>query len=283
MMKTSVQKPQNVLVVSCSDYRLSSSSSDPWYRGILGGASVYEVRVPGGALGLLKEGSSFAGSVLDSLRIFLPLPLDLVVLSCHEDCAYYRMTYTPSDRSSQTEVDHHRRLLSQSRKIVAQAFPDLTIYDQLIPLFPDSDYGIAVVDYHHGGASQPGALSPDAYPEPVRNEKQQPNTNWRDMSTLAAKIPPKALEQEVYNHLLRQPEDNAAIGSAPGYEDLMNELRGNAKIERYAREFMEIMRSEMGVKSKDKLKNMTARFLLSYGRKKMHRQKLNSIVDRLGA
>jgi hypothetical protein len=63
----------------------------------------------------------------------------------------------------------------------------------------------------------------------------------------------------------------------------MSELRSNSKIERYAREFMEIMRSELGVKSKDKLKNMTARFLLSYGRKKMHRQKLSSIVDRLEA
>jgi hypothetical protein len=283
MISAGGQKPQNVLVVSCSDHRLSASSDDPWYRGLLGGASVYEVRVPGGALGLLSEGSSFANAVLDSVRIFLPLPLDLVVLSCHEDCAYYRMTYTPSDQSSRAEVEHHRLLLSQSRMVVARAFPNLNIYDQLISVNPDSEYGITVLGYGRDTTSQPMSRNPYLACEPVQSEKAQKKTNWFDMSALAAKLPPNALEQEVYDHILRQSDDNAAISNAPGYEDLMSELRSNSKIERHAREFMEIMRSELGVKSKDKLKNMTARFLLSYGRKKMHRQKLSSIVDRLDA
>lgn len=283
MISAGGQRPQNVLVVSCSDYRLSPSSDAPWYRELLGEASIYEVRVPGGALGLVSEGSSFATAVLDSVRIFLPLPLDLVVLSCHEDCAYYRMTYTPSDPSPQAEVEHHRKLLSQSRTVVARAFPNLKIYDQLIPVVPNSVYGNTVLGYEQNKHSHPGPRNPSLVCEPVRSGATEKKTNWADISALAAKLPPNALEQEVYDRILRQNEDNEAISSAPGYEALMSELRSNSKIERYAREFMEIMRSELGVKSKDKLKNMTARFLLSYGRKKMHRQKLSSIVDRLEA
>ena len=110
------------------------SRVESWSRQLDFHGAIYEVRMPGGALAIADRGSVFSESILESYR-FLASTRQIVaiILSCHEDCSYFKLRYDPSGLSRSKEREAQKHILRQAEDImseVANGIPVQLLYSK---------------------------------------------------------------------------------------------------------------------------------------------------------
>lgn len=277
------EKP-TFFVVACSDARLTPNDGEAWHERAGIDGDVYEVRLPGGALVLAETYSTLAQSVLDSFQMLnASKHFDHVVLTCHEDCAYYRMRYAVNKISASDEGDAHRYLMRVACERIESLYPNANVREVYIATRDDSAYDPSPNDAHsgkqdddrkgdeweHGPHSSPAAMF------------DQSDRMLNELAPLVDGLPQEEVEQTLYDSLLNRTVTDSDVSQGPGYSRFAEQLITAKKIEQRTREFLEIVRAEAGVRSEAKLRKLGSTFITEYGKGRLSQSKKQSILEQI--
>ena len=275
-------------VVACSDARLSSRDGDAWYEraGIEG--DVYEVRQPGGALVLAEPLNIFAQSVIDSFTMLnAAKTFDHVVLTCHEDCAYYRMRYGLGDVPAKEEGEAHQRLMRFACERIETAFPTARVREVYIATRDDSAY-VAGTSAAHDDSPGPAqaemdsaATLPEREPAELDQGERAPDADYvlTQLAPIVEELPADEAEQTLYEALLNSTPAETDASQGPGYSEFAHQLVEARKVRERTREFLEIVRAEAGVRSEAELRKLGATFMSAYGKGRLSQSRKRSLLD----
>ncbi len=271
-------------VVACSDARLSPNDGEAWHEKADIVGDVYEVRLPGGALVLAEPYSTLAQSVLDSLQMLnSSKKFDHVVLTCHEDCAYYRMRYAVNEISASDEGDAHRYLMRFACERIETLYPNISVREVYIATRDDSPYDPSPNDAQSVPREGDGdrAEWEEGQHQPQAAVIDPGDRVLDELAPLAEGLPQEEVEQTLYDSLLNRSVSDADVSQGPGYSKFAEQLIAAKKIEQRTREFLEIVRAEAGVRSEAKLRKLGSTFISEYGKGRLSQSKKQSILEQI--
>jgi hypothetical protein len=266
-----------ILVISCSDARLTVDEAGESWREQLGfNGPVFEVRLPGGGLVLAEPDGVFAASVFESLEILSQATrIGTVVLACHEDCAYFRLRYSPQGGSPIAEERAQRRTIASAVQVLEQAAPGVmieTVYQRLLQPTRQPRPTRAQ-------APSPAYAAPTRQPAHVVPLKDEPIERPDPLGTNGQRMTARQLQSALYEQALNEP-----VQAEDSYRDATSEaVKGNGvpawRVERRTREFLEWMRDQGGVNSTIELQRLGLGFISSYGQQKLPRTTARDVMD----
>lgn len=271
-------------VVACSDARLSPNDGEAWHARAGVDGDVFEVRLPGGALVLAEPYSTLAQSVLDSFQLLsTSRKFDHVVLTCHEDCAYYRLRYAVNEISARDEGDAHRYLMRLACERIESLHPKVSVREVYIATRDDSAYDPSPNDVPAGARND---HDDSAAREQGRRLAQAATFNESDrvldeLAPLAEGLPQEVVEQTLYDSLLNRTATDADAAQGPGYAKFAEQLITAKKVEQRTREFLEMVRAEAGVRSEATLRKLGSTFISQYGKGRLSQSKKQSILEQI--
>lgn len=295
-----------ILVVSCSDARLTAEDAQSsWKNRLNFDGNIFEFRCPGGGIALADDKSVFYESAYETFRLLgLSQPLNTIVLSFHEDCAYFNDKYGSSGRGSADDKQRKFHLADEAIANVMEWSPS-----------------VEVVPYYIGGlVRRERQRDRDPVRDPVR-DRMQPDPRgmadqrrrreWEDHvcdhdhepryaeSRASEPRAPKARasateptfrfnERATLRTLERQMEDRILHGN-DDIEQVLARAEGDVReagaippwhVERRAREFIELVQSDASRK-RDSLRASVRSFVQNYAGEVLSRGAFRAISDEL--
>lgn len=269
---TAKVSPTPLLVVSCSDARLTPEDASSAWRSRLGvDCPIFEVRCPGGGLAMADKKSAFYQSALESyILLSSRSKIREVVLAFHEDCAYFWDKYGHDSSGAAAE-------LRRKWRIVDEAVINVRAWS-----------GTLIVKPIYLSLSEPR----DVDPEPVAPSYTiNPSRNARRSALPFPPLPPLPAASPNQRATLRnfeQQVEERVISSGERFEDVLVEAVKQAceqgvtpvwRAEQRAREFIEMLRGEM--RKPQSIKQLTRAFVVNYAGDSMPRSVLRSLLEEL--
>lgn len=242
-----------ILVVSCSDSRLTAAESAESWRMRLGfDGPIYEVRCPGGGIALADQSSTFYQSARESFQLLAQSKVfGRIILAAHEDCAYFQGKYGSHHSDAQDRDDLKLWLMEEAVRNVETWEPRLPIETVYIS-FTDRDtdpHGLS----HESDCVFCAQVARDTTPRLPARDIYLP-----EHATQAV------IDRVVEERLLSAGGSIESIMSA--IESRSGEKGGMPawRIERRAREFIALLKSEGRRFDPEQKRQLTKAFVQSY-------------------
>lgn len=274
-----------MLVVSCSDARLTTEDSEgSWKNRLNFDGKIFEFRCPGGGIALADENSVFYKSAYETFRLLgMSQPLNYIILSFHEDCAYFNEKYGSDGIGS--AIDRRRKfhladdaianVVEWSRSIeVVPYYIDGLVNGREAPR-PEPRSRVSQGQREHH-ANHRCAHDHEQWERPAPARDTEPAFSMHRRATL------RSLERQIEDRILRTDESaEQIIAQAEG------EVRETGAIppwhiERRAKEFMELLQKSGSMKA-DKLRTSVRSFVQNYAGDSLSRGSFRAISNELDA
>lgn len=282
---SSVRGANSVLVVSCSDARLTAEDAAQSWRNRLGfDGDIFEVRCPGGGLALADKEGTFYKSALESFKLLSrSRNFSIIILAFHEDCAYFR---DKSGFSAHRANDEQRkwRLIEQAARNITGWADDLIIR----PIYLTFEAG------DHIGHDHPSSLDPFPFQE-LRRREEAPSKDSIALCSVGAQHPPlrpmaagatsTPMTLRGFNKIVEE----ELISGSGSLEDAIVRLEDQAfnfggmppwRIERQAREFLDLLLSS-GRKDTQEIRHLLRSFVRAYAGQQVPPSVLRGIMNEL--
>jgi hypothetical protein len=257
-----------LLAVSCSDARLTAEDAAGSWKSRLGfDGAIFEVRCPGGGLALADTDSAFYKSALDSFKLLSSgRSFSTVILAFHEDCAYFNDKYGAGTMAD--TMQRKWQLIDQATKNVSEWSGGLAIRPFYLTLAGTGDCAC-------GQTHQAPAGHAPQHPEPHRADAPP-----RRAAQAAAATTLRGFNRVVEERLL-------VVGGS--VEDALSQAEDQSgandsippwRIERHAREFLELLRSG-GRRNPQDLRQLVRAFVKAYAGEQLPNWQLRSIMNEL--
>jgi hypothetical protein len=301
-----------MLVVSCSDARLTpEDSQSSWKSRLDFDGQIFEFRCPGGGIALADEKSVFYKSALETFRLLgMSHPLNYVVLSFHEDCAYFNEKYGSDGAGSAKDRRRKFHLADEAIENVVEWSPTIDVVPYYIDGLVNRDAARPTMRaretqaYRERHTGQDGVVSRETARPTMRARETQAYRERHaghfcdhDHEHGAQREQPLREEPTFPIHqratlrsLDRQIEDRI-LRSDISAEQIVARAEGEVRetgaippwhVERRAREFLELLERSGSMKA-DKLKASVRSFIQNYAGDSLTRGSLRAISDELNA
>lgn len=278
MLKTpmTTSEKQAIIVVCCSDSRLTvADSADSWRNRLAFDGNIYEIRCPGGGLALADSSSAFYQSAYESYQLLAQnQKFARVILSAHEDCAYYKTKYGFPPSDLQDNDARKWRLIEQAMRNVETWTPKVDI-QPVYRSFSDLDNEDCI--HRHGPECAQGAERPANFAAPVAIAGRQADSPGYPTGSATQAVLDRFVEERLLS------TDNSVEDIMAGIEGRAGE-RGTVpawRVEKRAREFIVLLRSEGRRFDAQQLRQLVRAFVQTYAGAEMARTTARALMTSL--
>ena len=235
MVSKSISDTGAILVVSCSDSRLTAAESAESWKTRLGfDGPIYEVRCPGGAIAMADTASTFFDSAQQSYQLLAQSKVFVgIILAAHEDCAYFQGKYGAHHTDVQDRDDLKRWLIEEAVRNVETWEPRVPIETVYIS-FTDHENEPG----HSGGSHEADCVFCAQVARDARVARPAPQIYLPDHAT--QDVIDRVVEERLLTAGGSVEAIMASIEARSGQKSGMPAWR----IERRAREFYALLKSE---------------------------------------
>jgi hypothetical protein len=127
----------STLVISCVDFRLQDET-EYLLNNVLGLLDDYDnISLPGSALAMVNDKSFSWGKGIEDIILLLHKLHDIkrIILLDHRDCGAYKLALGHEHtKDPYTELEAHKKIMLQAKKIIQRKLPNIEVYCLLIGL-----------------------------------------------------------------------------------------------------------------------------------------------------